>query len=75
MTGKAWADYITGRPDRLPRGGGETWADVSPAERRRVDRNYLRWRQRRVKWETGRPIHFIRKGDEIVVEQYPGRAR
>jgi hypothetical protein len=74
-TGLDWADYVAGRPERLPRGGGETWGDVAPTEYRRVTRNYQRWRERRLRWQTGRPITFVLKGDAVIVEQYPGRTR
>jgi len=71
----SWAAYILGHPERLPRGGGETWADVSPAESRRVERNYQRWRARRLAWQAGRPVHFRLDGDVLMVEVYPGRWR
>jgi hypothetical protein len=46
-TGLSWADYVAGHPERLPKGRGETWADVAPEEYRRVTRNWQRWRRRR----------------------------
>jgi len=45
----SWAAYVAGHPERLPRDRrGETWADVSPAEYRRVTRNWRRWQRRRL---------------------------
>ena len=45
--GLNWTDYIAGHPERLPRAPGDTWADVAPAEYRRVTRNWRRWQRRR----------------------------
>ena len=49
----SWARYIFGHPERLPRAvsaaTANTWADVAPAEYRRVTRNWRRWQERRRK--------------------------
>lgn len=65
--GTDWKDYIAGHPERLPRGGGETWADVPAAERRRVDRNFTRWKRRRFARQR-EPLSFVLRGDALVLE-------
>ena len=63
--GIGWADYVRARGLTFP--PGATWADFTSAESRRLNRNYERWRARRVARQR-EPLRFVLRGDTVVVE-------